>query len=251
LTDLPSAGILKPQKGGVCYEKVPAVERSHGCPRAFRSNLHWNPGGSSHPVPPKEDFSNDIAYSVLRVIDGDTVEIEYEGRPTTVRLIGVDTPETVHPQRAVEAFGKEAFAFTRNLLLGEEVWLRFDTNKVDKYGRLLAYLYRVPDGLFVNLEIVRQGYGHVYTGFPFRHMDLFKYYEARARDIGKGLWEAAKAGKAEEQPSGQSQSDIVYITKTGTKYHRAGCRYLSLSAIPISREEAIRRGYTPCSVCKP
>ena len=103
-----------------------------------------------------------------------------------VRLIGVDTPETVHPQKAVEAFGKEASAFTRNLLLGEEVYLRFDhktasvvgelTDKIDKYGRMLAYLYRVPDGLFVNLEIVRQGYGHAYTQFPFKHIELFRYY---------------------------------------------------------------------------
>ena len=68
----------------------------------------------------------------------------------------MDTPETVHPQKPVERFGKEASAFTRNLLLGEPVYLRFDTDRTDKYGRLLAYLYRAPDGLFVNLEIVRQ-----------------------------------------------------------------------------------------------
>ena len=59
-------------------------------------------------------------------------------------------------------FGKEATAFTRNLLLGELVYLRFDGDRTEKYGRLLAYLYRAPDGLFVNLEVVRQGYGRVY-----------------------------------------------------------------------------------------
>ncbi len=199
-----------------------------------------------HPVVPVEDFSNDTAYPVLRTIDGDTVEIQYSGKPTVVRLIGVDTPETVHPQKGVEAFGKEASAFTRNLLLGEEVYLRFDTDKIDKYGRMLAYLYRVPDGLFVNLEVVRQGYGHAYTQFPFKHIELFRYYERRAREAGKGLW-----GITTEQPSDKNQNDIVYITKTGRKYHRAGCRYLSKSAIPIERKEAIARGYTPCSVCKP
>jgi micrococcal nuclease len=214
---------------------------------------------------PSEDFSNETAYPVLRTIDGDTVEIQYSGKPTVVRFTGVDTPETVHPQKAVEVFGKEASEFTHNLLLGEEVYLRFDTDKTDKYGRMLAYLYRAPDGLFVNLEIVRQGYGHAYTQFPFKHMELFRYYEQRAREAGKGLWSntavsitteaiksADKVEKAEtEQPSNQNQRDIVYITKTGSKYHRAGCRYLSKSAIPITRQEAIAKGYTPCSVCKP
>jgi hypothetical protein len=96
-------------------------------------------------------------------------------------------------------------------------------------------------------------------------MELFRYYELRAREASKGLWsntavsittEAMKSvdkvEKAEtQQPSNQNQRDIVYITNTGSKYHRAGCRYLSKSSIPIERKEAIAKGYTPCSVCKP
>ena len=64
-----------------------------------------------------------------------------------VRLIGVDTPETVHPNKPVKAYGKEASNFTKNLLLGESVYLRYDVERIDQYGRLLAYLYRAPDGL--------------------------------------------------------------------------------------------------------
>jgi micrococcal nuclease len=94
-------------------------------------------GTSPYPV---EDFSKDTAYPVLKVVDGDTVKITYEGKETTVRLIGVDTPETVHPSKPVEAFGKEASNFTKNLLLGESIYLRFDGNRTDKYGRMLAYL---------------------------------------------------------------------------------------------------------------
>ena len=90
-------------------------------------------------------------------------------------------PETVHPQKSVEPFGKEATTFIRNLLLGESVYLRFDSNKTDRYDRLLAYLYRAPDGLFVNLEIVRQGYGKVYTPFPFKHKALFQHYGGQAQ----------------------------------------------------------------------
>ena len=104
---------------------------------------------------------------MLRTIDGDTIEVEQDGKPVKVRLIGVDTPETVHPSKPVEAFGKEASRFTANLLKGESVYLEFDKDKTDKYGRTLAFVYRAPDGLFVNLEIIRQGYGHAYTKYPF------------------------------------------------------------------------------------
>ena len=68
-----------------------------------------------------EDFTGNTAYKIVRVIDGDTVKIDYNGRVTSVRLIGVDTPETVHPNKPVEAYGKEVSNFTKNLLLGESV----------------------------------------------------------------------------------------------------------------------------------
>jgi len=104
-------------------------------------------------------------------------------------MVGVDTPETVHPQKPVEHYGKEASMFTTNLLKGEEVYIELEPdNTVGKYGRKLLYLYRVPDGLFVNLEIVRQGYGHAYTVYPFQYMEIFRHYEDRAKELGKGLW---------------------------------------------------------------
>ena len=194
---------------------------------------------------PVEDFSGDIAYRVLRVVDGDTVEIDYQGAVTDVRLIGVDTPETVHPSKPVEAYGKEASNFTRNLLLGESVYLRFDVEQTDRYGRLLAYLYRAPDGLFVNLEIVRQGYGHAYTRFPFKHIELFRHYGTKARAAGKGLY-----GTPQEHPEAPGETGQVYVTRTGKKYHLDGCRSLSKSKIPISLAEAQQK-YSPCNRCNP
>ena len=206
---------------------------------------------------PVEDFTGDTAYKVVRVIDGDTVKIDYNGKATNVRLIGVDTPETVHPNKPVEAYGKEASNFTKNLLLGESVYLRFDIDKTDKYGRLLAYLYRAPDGLFVNLEIVRQGYGHAYTQFPFKHMELFRYYGNRARTVGKGLYGAPKAGIDAVSSGSEGSSAVesesggeVYRTRTGKKYHREGCTSLSRSKIPISLTEA-KQKYSPCGRCNP
>lgn len=142
------------------------------------------------PPIPVRDFSGSKSYRVIRVVDADTVVIKIDDTETTVRLIGVDTPETVHPQKAVEAYGREASRFLTNLLKGESVYLEYELDSItDKYNQTLAYVYRAPDGLFVNLEIIRQGYGHTYTQFPFEHLNLFRYYEQRAREVGKGLWE--------------------------------------------------------------
>lgn len=143
----------------------------------------------SAPEIPRPDFSSLDTAEVVRIVDGDTVVVRLRGENVTVRLIGVDTPETVHPRRPVEAYGKEASRFLTNLLAGESVYIESEPgNTVDRYGRTLGYLYRVPDGLFVNLEIVRQGYGHAYTKYPFAHMDLFRFYESKARESGRGLW---------------------------------------------------------------
>jgi len=235
--------------------------------------------GASGLVPgrplPAKDFTGSPTYKVVRVVDGDTVVLLVDGKKTTVRLIGVDTPETVDPRKPVQAYGKEASQFLTNLLSGEEVYLEYELgpSKLDKYGRTLAYLYRVPDGLFVNAEIVRQGYGHAYVVFPFQHMELFRSYEQRAREAGKGLWaspgltspEAAPASPlAQPQPKSELQAPqqpppvrdqgeevIVYGTATGTKYHQAGCRFLARSSIPMSLKDAKARGLTPCSVCNP
>ena len=199
---------------------------------------------------PTEFFIGDTAYPVTRIIDGDTVEIRYGGKLTSVALIGVDTPETVHPQKPVEPYGKEATTFIRNLLLGESVYLRFDGDKTDKYGRMLAYLYRAPDGLFVNLEIVRQGYGKVYTVFPFKHKSVFQHYSGQAQQARRGLWGLGDAGASSNITKEAPRTQTVYITRTGAKYHRGSCRYLRYSKIPITLENA-KRSYGPCSVCRP
>ncbi|MCX8117318.1 MAG: thermonuclease family protein [Desulfobacterota bacterium] len=121
---------------------------------------------------------------VVRVIDGDTILIS---TGETVRLIGVDTPETKHPQKAVERFGKEAYHFTKKMVEGKEVRLEFDQRKRDKYGRLLAYVY-LMDGTFVNAEIIRQGYGFAYKKHPYKYLEEFRRLEREAREQKRGLW---------------------------------------------------------------
>ena len=106
---------------------------------------------------------------VIRVVDGDTVVVELDGHPTTVRLIGVDVPESVHPRKPVERFGVESSKFLHGLLDGRSVRLEYEPgpSRLDRYGRTLAYLVR-DDDLAVNREIIARGYGVAYTRFPFR-----------------------------------------------------------------------------------
>ncbi len=120
----------------------------------------------------------------IRVIDGDTVVLDGGER---VRLIGVDTPESVDPRRPVERFGKEAAAFTRRLAEGKRVGLEYGDETLDVYGRTLAYIY-LPDGTLLNEEIIRQGYGFAYTRFPHRRMEEFVKLERDAREHERGLW---------------------------------------------------------------
>jgi micrococcal nuclease len=130
---------------------------------------------------------------VTRHIDGDTVHITIENPPPgldrveKVRMIGADTPETVHPSREVEYFGREASDFTKKALLGKDVFLALDWEMRDKYGRLLAYIY-LPDAACHNAELIRQGYAHAYTRFPFQFLEEFRGLEQEARAAKAGLW---------------------------------------------------------------
>lgn len=134
----------------------------------------------------------DSTFVVERVIDGDTIVIAFHDESTRVRFIGVDTPETKHPRKPVECYGPEASTFTENLLKGERVLLRYGDERRDRYDRLLAYVYRAPDWLHVNAELVRQGYAKAYIRFPFEHSDRFIELQARAQAAGKGVWNACE-----------------------------------------------------------
>jgi len=123
----------------------------------------------------------------IRVVDGDTIIVRLNGRKERVRLIGVDTPETVRPDTPVQYYGKEASAFTRQMVERKPVRLEYDWQRRDKYDRLLAYVY-LEDGTFLNAELIKQGYGHAYTRFPFKYLKRFRGYEREARENGRGLW---------------------------------------------------------------
>lgn len=214
-------------------------------------------------LPPAPSFDGMAAFPVLKVVDGDTVIVERDTGPVTVRLLGVDTPEVLDPRVGVQFYGREASAFTYNLLAGESVFLvEEQPGEKDQYGRTLAHLYRAPDGLWVNLELVRQGYAQVYSGRAVKDADVFLEAQRRAQEFEKGLWSPAKDAETGRPPSTpnsltptperrpEPQQVTVYVTRTGTKYHRAGCSYLKSSSIPMSLENA-RARYGPCSRCNP
>lgn len=126
------------------------------------------------------------------VIDGDTVDMTIDGVSTRVRLIGIDTPETKKPDAPVECFGPEATAFTQSLLPpGTEVFLERDVVARDDFGRLLGYVYRSSDGLFVNREIVAKGYAQPLTIEPNdTYADQFIDAAIDAERANVGLWAA-------------------------------------------------------------
>ena len=126
---------------------------------------------------------------VIRAVDGDTIVVAVGGREERVRYIGVDTPETVKPGTQVQCFGKRASAYNHALVDGRTVRLVGDAEARDRYGRLLAYVYRADDGLFVNAALVRGGYATTLTIAPnVAHASELAALAAEARRAGRGLW---------------------------------------------------------------
>lgn len=126
---------------------------------------------------------------VARVIDGDTLLLASGHR---VRLIGVDTPETKHPDKPIEALGREASQLTATLIGNDGVRLEFDRERRDVYHRLLAYVFLV-DGRLLNEELIRAGFSEAQTRFPYR-TDMQRRFltaQAEAQAAERGLWAAA------------------------------------------------------------
>jgi len=141
----------------------------------------WRPVSES---PPPESLAEG-QYLVQRVVDGDTLLLTNQAR---VRLLGADTPETVHPNRPVEPWGPEATKFTREFVAQGTVRIQLDRERVDKYGRFLAYVW-VGDRM-LNEELIRAGLATAETGFRYSHSmkTRFRRAEDEARSTGLGIW---------------------------------------------------------------
>lgn len=128
-------------------------------------------------------------YRVTQFHDGDTISVEMDGKEETVRFIGIDTPETQDPRKAVQCFGKAASGFTKQLIGSQPVRLEADplSSNRDRYDRLLRYVY-LPDGRLAQAEVIKEGFGFAYTSFPFTKSEEFSTYQREAREQNKGLW---------------------------------------------------------------
>lgn len=221
------------------------------------------------PVFEKAELSNISSCQVIRIIDGDTIIVDMNNQDVKIRLTGV---------KSAEKYSVEMTSFTKNLLRGENVYIIDDPNQKvpDKYGYLSKYVYRAPDGLFVNAEIIRQGYGRADTETPFKYLAEFQQLEKFAKERSKGFWDASRtenisppaplsprapiaavtppapAAPAVSPKTSAENNDItVYVTKTGKKYHLVNCGSLGKSSTPIKLSDAKTRGYSPCGRCNP
>ena len=166
---------------------------------AAPATLHLEPGGYEEAV-------------VLRAVDGDTIEVEITGRvdgpgageaavgeTVVVRLLGIDTPESVSPREPVECFGREAAAATAALLESATVKLVKDVEERDGFDRLLRYVYLGAE--LANARLVANGYAHAYTYPPnVRHTALFVQVQQQAREAKRGLWSSNTCGGGSVTP---------------------------------------------------
>ena len=131
-------------------------------------------------------------HQVSRVVDGDTVVLDTDDGGVKTRIIGIDTPETVHPSKPVEYWGPEASARAKELLEGKTITIHYDPDPKhdtwDKYGRLLVYL-ELPDGSDFGLVMIREGYAKAYTKYSFSRQELYVSEMNRAMKAGVGMWD--------------------------------------------------------------
>ncbi len=201
----------------------------------------WLAGcGSESPGPPPEA-------KVAQVIDGDTLVLENGLR---VRVLGLDAPEMGKDGRPPEFLAVAAKNSLTDLTLNKRVRLEYDRLRYDHYGRLLAYLF-LPEGTFVNAEILRQGLARVYFHEPnFRYREQLQAAQNEAMAANRGLWQ-------QRAPARETAAETSYIgNRNSLRVHRPGCRMAARMA-PANRvrfgtlKEAYQQGYSPCRSCKP
>lgn len=230
------------------------------------SMLLWTPSLAAQgkesepgPQPPPKDFASLPRREVRSISEALEVVIADGDQTACVRLIGVHVPR----ERRAESAARE---FLERVLSGESIYIERDPNRPqrDPNDPLWAFIYRAPDGLFVNLELVRQGYARAMLPQLGAHREVFAESEQRARQAGKGLW--GRAGpdetpatsrptanrEVDARPTAAPRDDVeVLVTPHGKKYHRPTCAHVKHGATKLALREAQARGYQPCATCKP
>lgn len=188
-------------------------------------------------------------YSVTKVVDGDTIEVNMDGKTEKLRLIGIDTPETVDPRKPVQCFGREASNKAKELLEGKKVRLESDTSQDnrDKYDRLLRYVH-LEDGTSYNKLIIAEGYAHEYTyNTPYKYQSEYKQAQKDAENAQKGLWspstcagnteQSATTSTAAPQPSASNNCDPNYTPCIPNVSYDLDCGDISTSVQVIGTDK--------------
>lgn len=217
------------------------------------SNVIEKLNNDTPPSPTAPSQSPQKTYSVVRIVDGDTIDVSIDGKVDRLRMIGINTPETVDPRKPVECFGVEASNKAKSFLSGKKVSLESDTSQGerDKYDRLLRYIF-LEDGTNLNLLMIKQGYAYEYTyGVPYKYQSEFKKAQAEAIDGKIGLWGDVcqtqnttqsdnKTSTPTPTPTNNTNSCTIKgnISSSGEKiYHIIGCRSYSKTVIDESKGE--------------
>ncbi len=198
------------------------------------------------PAYPQREFSDLPIWEVAGVLGSDRIIIRQAQKQRTVKLMGIARTVVDSGKAAKSSYEPQAQEFLTNLLKGERVHvsrLSSDAGKITS-----VKLFRVPDGLYVNLELIRQGYTRLDPTTLAAERKLFEIYQRRAQQTAKGLW-----AKRRPPTSARtfSSAATVYVTKSGKKYHLPQCQFLAKSKIAIKLPQAKIRKFTPCKVCKP
>ncbi|MBA3009894.1 MAG: thermonuclease family protein [Proteobacteria bacterium] len=199
-------------------------------------------------------------YKVMRVVDGDTLDIDYQGKRERIRLLNVDTPESVHPDKTRNTLlGKQASDYTRKRLAGKSVSLEFEGKKRGKYGRLLAYV--ILDRKNFNLELVQNGWSPYYTKYGQSQTLHGNFIDAQAHAKAQQLniWADPPPRSIAAKPSATAPEQMTATRRfhgntQSHKFHGPGCRYFHCSTctrIFSSRNAAKDAGFFPCQVCLP
>lgn len=225
-----------------------------------------------------------IKAKVVRVFDADTILVEVEGIKYRYQLLASNAPEHVPSEHAKSSYSHIARIFMQQLLLDESVYLQHDPTGIrDSFGRRSAYVFRAPDMLFVNLELIRQAYAQYDTRDTSLYTRSFEYYQAIAKSRSRGIWNPDQSAVDWSDPANTLHADpdpmliqtdepksnhstpqqpeqtenkpdpslpVIFITKSGKKYHTKDCAHLSGSLKETTRE-AIKETHQPCKSCKP
>ncbi|MFA7692846.1 MAG: thermonuclease family protein [Candidatus Hydrogenedentales bacterium] len=216
--------------------------------------------GLSCQQPPEPELNaNEFKGRVVGVADGDTISVLRDGKAVRIRLWGIDTPEKK------QAYGTRAKQFTSDACFQKVVLIRI--RDIDRYQRLVAEVV-LPDGRQLNRELIRAGLAWWYEHYA-RNEEEFKSLQAQAQAQKLGLWkdknpvapwdfrrlpkktDAAPNKVEPPPPSPLDGTTTVYVTKTGTRYHRKDCKTLKGGSTAVSLKEAKSRGLSPCQRCKP